>query len=50
MDIIFKDIAEEDKILFNTVYHAAKEQEPSEKVNRHLALQIKNVLTLNTKT
>ena len=39
MDIISKDIAEEDKILFNImVNHAAKDQEPSEKVNRHLAL------------
>ena len=34
----------EDILVFNTVYYAAKEQEPSEKVNRLLALQKKNGL------
>ena len=38
------DISEEDRVVFNTVYHTAKEQEPSEKVNRHLELQRKNGL------
>ena len=38
------DISEEDRVVFNTVYHTAKEQEPSEKVNRHLELQRKNDL------
>ena len=40
-------ISAEDRILFNTVYHTAKEQESSEKINRHLVLQNKN--GLNTK-
>lgn len=40
-------ISAEDRILFNTIYHTAKEQESSEKINRHLALQNKN--GLNTK-
>ena len=38
-------IEPENIILFNTVYYAAKEQEPSEKINRLLALQKKNGLT-----
>ena len=37
-------IKPEDILVFNTVYYAAKEQEPSEKVNRLLALQKKNGL------
>ena len=40
-------ISAEDRILFNTVYHTAMEQESSEKINRHLLLQNKN--GLNTK-
>ena len=41
MPISVGTISAEDRILFNTVYHTAKEQESSEKINRHLVLQNK---------
>ena len=41
-------ISAEDRILFNTVYHTAKEQESSEKINRHLVLQNKMAWTQST--